>query len=475
MGINEIKKVVIRSPNDIEEECAQFVIEDVTSPYLFGGVAKAGEKYTFSSYMRSEGNGSVRIGKQLLDVGTEWKRQFVTFEAIGTDVELYFNNPGTYYFFETQLEIGSTMTDWRPAVEDTEEGMKDLDNKFEEYATVTQLNSSIEASASEINATVSAVRTSVGELDTRVESAEARLELKVDSETLISEINASADVITLNGNRFVVNSDNLKITEDGTINAINGVFNGEINAQTGKIGIFKIEEDGYLSVESNGGAALVLSNSYVGDSVGEESYHAEFYPGNTIYTYYDLDGNRQQALIDHNGMYFYDDQTVDTSEYTKTDCTICGEFKVYGVVDPTYNGRKLRHAGDIIHVHLTASDDWITFWKNSTYFTTTNVDFYYDNATGRVEIFGIGKIGSSLSSEWGFTLCKIAKAEFQPKRIVPVNVAPVYAAKVVAGGVAYTGGNADNPGELRAYGRTAIGANYLYFSCSYYVDAGLMS
>lgn len=63
-----------------------------------------------------------------------------------------------------------------------------------------------------------------------VTTLRAALELKVDKTALISEINASANVITLTGNRFVVNSDNFSLTQDGTMTATNGTFNGSVNA-----------------------------------------------------------------------------------------------------------------------------------------------------------------------------------------------------------------------------------------------------
>lgn len=257
--MNSINEIIIRSPNDIEEKCAQFIVDDATVPFVFHDVAKEGQEYTFSSYMRSDKSGAIEIEGQMLSTETDWERQFITFGSSGSDVELYFNEVGTYYLFETQLEIGNTMTDWRPAVEDTEADIDDTNNRFEEYVTITELNSSIEASASEINASVSAVRTSVDELDLRVESTEAKLELKVDSSTLISEINASADVITLNGNRFIVNSDNLKIAEDGSIHALNGTFSGEITAVEGEIGGFIIDDDELIGKEKT-----ILIDSRIG-------------------------------------------------------------------------------------------------------------------------------------------------------------------------------------------------------------------
>lgn len=57
----------------------------------------------------------------------------------------------------------------------------------------------------------------------------AQLELKVDTNELVSEINASADVINLRGNRVIIDSDNFKLTTDGTITANAGTFGGTIN------------------------------------------------------------------------------------------------------------------------------------------------------------------------------------------------------------------------------------------------------
>ena len=57
----------------------------------------------------------------------------------------------------------------------------------------------------------------------------AQLELKVDTNELVSEINASADVINLRGNRVIIDSDNFKLTSDGTITANAGTFGGTIN------------------------------------------------------------------------------------------------------------------------------------------------------------------------------------------------------------------------------------------------------
>lgn len=226
MNTREI--VTIRSPNEINEECVKFTIDDISKPFIFHGIAKKGQEYTFSSWMMSEEELELTAAGMKFLVNSDWKRNRVSFKADSEDLKIYFNQPGTYYFYESQLEEGNTMTGWTLAPED--------------IATITILNSSIEASASEINLSVSGVKSSVDALEGRVENTEASIELKVNTDTLISEINASADIIALNGNRFVVNSDNLQISEDGTITAKNGDFTGILNSKTGNIGGWNINE-----------------------------------------------------------------------------------------------------------------------------------------------------------------------------------------------------------------------------------------
>lgn len=83
----------------------------------------------------------------------------------------------------------------------------------------------------------------------------ASLELKVDKTSLISEINASANVITLTGNRFVVNSDNFQLAEDGTITATNAAIEGTINATSitaeGKYSIYNQENFVFARLSRN--------------------------------------------------------------------------------------------------------------------------------------------------------------------------------------------------------------------------------
>lgn len=87
------------------------------------------------------------------------------------------------------------------------------------YATKVEVNSKITQTRDSINLEVSR---------------------KVDTDDVVSTINQSADQITITGNRFVVDSDNFSLTNDGTMTCEDGNFNGTINSEAGKIGGFSI-------------------------------------------------------------------------------------------------------------------------------------------------------------------------------------------------------------------------------------------
>lgn len=146
----------------------------------------------------------------------EWKRLTHVFslmpgsKPLGNTMRFESDKDTTYNILWScpKLELGGKATDWTPAPEDVNE-------KFTEYSTTTQMNSAINQSASSILTTVSSNY-----------ATKASLELKVDKDKLISEINASADIITLKSNRFVLDSTNAKIAADGTVNFIGGTIGG---------------------------------------------------------------------------------------------------------------------------------------------------------------------------------------------------------------------------------------------------------
>ena len=90
----------------------------------------------------------------------------------------------------------------------------------DEFATKVELNSSLKQTSNSIIAEVN------GTIDNVDKNLNAKLELKVDTENLISEINASADVINLQSNRFSMTSDYSSINQDGTVDFKGGKIGG---------------------------------------------------------------------------------------------------------------------------------------------------------------------------------------------------------------------------------------------------------
>ena len=85
-----------------------------------------------------------------------------------------------------------------------------------QFATRAEVNSQINQKANEITLETN------GKLDTLNNNINAKLELKVDTDKLVSEINASADQINLKSNRISIESDNFSLTNDGKIKSKSG-------------------------------------------------------------------------------------------------------------------------------------------------------------------------------------------------------------------------------------------------------------
>ena len=230
------------------------------------------------------GNSSPGFNKSTVNVSTEWQKFEIKTTVVVNCVfskltEFFVSNAaaGTeLYIADYKFEEGEFATPWTPAPEDTDSAITTVSNQYttlnqsltsltatvnsnttkiskkadgstvtalqanvtaltadlsgfktsvsntyatktslSDYATVTAMNSAITQSASSILTTVSSNY-----------ATKASLELKVDKDKLISEINASADVITLKSNRFVLDSTNAKISSDGTVNFTGGTIGG---------------------------------------------------------------------------------------------------------------------------------------------------------------------------------------------------------------------------------------------------------
>lgn len=196
---------------------------------------KVGDTLTYSIYAKTNNPTALSIMlyqrylsesgawnmSEFMPITSEWKQYYVTFTVtekmlipatqstlVGFELTQDCNAGSYVYWACPKVEKGNKVTDWTPAPEDTEEEIKTIN---------------------------------------------ASLELKIDTDKLVSVLNASADIIHLKGNRFIVESDNFNLTADGTMTAKNGTFTGNITATSGKIGRYNITET-YLKTGSGSSA-----------------------------------------------------------------------------------------------------------------------------------------------------------------------------------------------------------------------------
>ena len=185
--------------------CQQMVTIEPGTTYMLSGYTKSGTKTGLINirYYKS--------GKAYTLLQKNVAGRFATKLEIPADADseiqvslgLKPTSNGDYTYFKLpKLERGDKATDWSPAPEDTDE-------KF------TEMNSTITQSANSVLTTVSSNY-----------ATKASLELKVSKDKLISEINASADIITLKSNRFVLDSTNAKIAADGRVEFTGGTIGG---------------------------------------------------------------------------------------------------------------------------------------------------------------------------------------------------------------------------------------------------------
>lgn len=182
-------------------------------------------------------------------LNSSWQQYSYTIQI--TEEMLGNENYGTYWRFEVivnctagkyiywaapKLEIGKKATDYTPATDD--------------LATTEIMKSSIKQAKDDIEESVSytyATQDSLGDYET-TKSVEARLSLKIDktdNSQIVSMINASADIIRLTADRFILDSTYSKINQDGIVK-----FTG------GEIGGFTIDGNGLFNVQNGVGCGM---------------------------------------------------------------------------------------------------------------------------------------------------------------------------------------------------------------------------
>lgn len=309
--------------------------------YVFSAYAKGNTIYKVQMLVVDTVK-QINIQSSLFSITGDWEKYYINFTIKEkTNVRFYFESTGAGDIYECgwKLEEGNKATDWTPAPEDIDSDISSIDTKvtivsnqytslnqsltsltatvnsnttkisekadgstvtalqanvtaltadlsgfktsvsniyatktsLSDYATVTAMNSAITQSASSILTTVSSNY-----------ATKASLEVKIDKDKLISEINASADVITLKSNRFVLDSTNAKIAADGTVNFVQGTIAGWNISSTrlsGSAGLYGISLNKPASTSTK-----VININHI-DATAAATYVDDFYVRADGYTY----------------------------------------------------------------------------------------------------------------------------------------------------------------------------------------------
>ena len=188
--MNILEQKNIRAPSGDEEECAKFTIDDIEAPFIMHGVTEADERYTLSFYVKSSISASITIAGTAYPTSTEWVRYVITFTADETDLLIYFDSPGIYYLYNTQLEIGDKDTDFSLSPDD--------------YSTTAQMEAYIAVTSQNILSSVSQIYATKSEYgDLSDEFSAFRQTWKQEATELIG----SDYIINTVGNYYALNDD----------------------------------------------------------------------------------------------------------------------------------------------------------------------------------------------------------------------------------------------------------------------------
>lgn len=121
--MNTLESYSTTSPYGKVEECAKLTIEEVGKLFTLTGVMMSGQKYTFSFWVKGDVESSMTVCGGIIPVTSEWVRYGVSFTAGGEDLVIAFDTVGTYYLFNSQLEIGNKATDWTPSPDDVDDAV----------------------------------------------------------------------------------------------------------------------------------------------------------------------------------------------------------------------------------------------------------------------------------------------------------------------------------------------------------------
>ena len=195
--MNTQESCTILSPNNKTEECAKFIIDDCTKVFALSDIMVVDREYTFGCWVRSDDAGAIIVHGKSCSSTTDWQRFYHTFLADEVDLYLAFTEPGTYYIYHAQLEIGNKATDWNPAPEDA-------DSRFDENESA-----------------IEDTKDAVDETNNRVSTVEASLQLLADSViTRVTDEDGNTSTLEQKGTGWVFSLSDLEGTVADALDAI---------------------------------------------------------------------------------------------------------------------------------------------------------------------------------------------------------------------------------------------------------------
>lgn len=185
------------------------------------------EQFTYSFWVKGSMNIKVCLDSTILKSITateDWEKYVVTFNAI-KEQELFLQlGVGTAYLYNTKLERGNIPTDYTEAPEEVTEEVAKLS------LTVDGFNTSVKKVYGDGATFESAIQQTHNQLAFLVNGNGITSEIKLTQEF----IELASKNIRLKADKIVVDSPNLKIDENGNIDANNGKFKGDITGSSGE-------------------------------------------------------------------------------------------------------------------------------------------------------------------------------------------------------------------------------------------------
>lgn len=333
-------------------------------------------------------------------------------------IELMANNLYTSQF-ATRQELSSAIT------QAIDEVNIDVDAKLENYSTTTELEGKINTSATEILATVRETYKTIDSANQDKIELQSAINLKADSATLgsyytkdqsnskfstkaelttgigalqdgkidkvtnktnadsiISYINASADVINLNAGRLIINSGNFTLSSNGTATLTSATFNG------GRINMYNSSNNVELSINSlgivfynNGNLQGWMYGSHIEGEPDKQGVYIALDSSSSFYSIAYYDTSRLHSALwfqkantiqpdGKQGIYFNEDvYTRENAIFTNYDQTTYIANSTVRDRDELYDGIKF---ADLKHYNefFDANSNWITMR------VTDSIDFY---------------------------------------------------------------------------------------------------